>query len=111
MNTVANVLPILFIILIVGIFVFLICRELLCWYWKINRTIELLESIDKKLGPASAEKVAEKTGSPDEAAILNKYGITFDAAAGLYRVAGKGFNRLDNAIEEAKKAAMNGRLA
>jgi len=38
------------IFLIVGIIIFLLCRELMCWYWKINRIVLLLESIDAKLG-------------------------------------------------------------
>lgn len=45
----------LYPLLIVGIF--LVCRALFCWYYKINqrvknqeRIIELLESIEKKLG-------------------------------------------------------------
>jgi hypothetical protein len=29
--------------------IFLIGRQIVCWYWKINRIIELLESIDSKL--------------------------------------------------------------
>lgn len=28
---------------------FLIGRELVCWYWKINRTVELLEKIYEQL--------------------------------------------------------------
>ena len=33
----------------VGIIIFLLCRELMCWYWKLNRIVVLLESIDAKL--------------------------------------------------------------
>jgi hypothetical protein len=29
--------------------VFLVGREVMCWYWKVNRIIQLLESIDSKL--------------------------------------------------------------
>ena len=29
--------------------IFLVLREILCWYWKINRMVELLESIDANL--------------------------------------------------------------
>jgi len=32
-----------------GIFLFLILRSFWCWYWKINRRIVLLESIEEKL--------------------------------------------------------------
>ena len=37
------------ICLVVGLIVWLICRELICWYWKINKAIGLLESIDQRL--------------------------------------------------------------
>ncbi len=29
--------------------IFLIGRQIVCWYWKINRIVSLLESIDSKL--------------------------------------------------------------
>lgn len=38
-----------FIIIIVCFLVFLIAREFMCWYWKINKMVSLLESIDEKL--------------------------------------------------------------
>ena len=37
--------------MLVGIVVlFLIFREVVCWYWKINTTLTVLQSIDEKLG-------------------------------------------------------------
>lgn len=33
-------LVVFFLILVV---IFLVCREIVCWYWKINRAVELLE--------------------------------------------------------------------
>ena len=33
----------LLITLLILLVIFLICRELVCWYWKINRAVELLE--------------------------------------------------------------------
>ncbi len=39
----------LIIFLIVLFLIFLICRELNCWYWKINRRIELLEEQNNSL--------------------------------------------------------------
>ncbi|WP_300158346.1 hypothetical protein [Solidesulfovibrio sp.] len=33
----------LLITLLVLIVIFLVCREIVCWYWKINRAVELLE--------------------------------------------------------------------
>lgn len=35
--------------LLVLIVIFLAIREIVCWYWKINRMVELLESIDAHL--------------------------------------------------------------
>jgi len=39
----------LFIVLLVLLLIFLIARELICWYWKLNKIVSLLESIDGKL--------------------------------------------------------------
>jgi hypothetical protein len=35
--------------LVIVIAIFLLFREVVCWYWKINRVVELLESIDATL--------------------------------------------------------------
>jgi hypothetical protein len=35
--------------LVIVIAIFLVFREVVCWYWKINRMVELLESIDATL--------------------------------------------------------------
>lgn len=37
------------IVLVIAIVVFLIFREVWCWYWKINEAIKLLQSIDESL--------------------------------------------------------------
>lgn len=42
--------------------VFLVGREVICWYWKLNHIIALLESIDSKLTHAVAPTVVK----PDE---------------------------------------------
>jgi hypothetical protein len=34
---------------VIGFGLFLLLRELMCWYYKINRIVSLLESIDSKL--------------------------------------------------------------
>jgi len=49
-HLVSVVLPILIVVALVVIF--LICRELNCWYWKINRIVELLEKIAGNSGGA-----------------------------------------------------------
>jgi len=38
-----------FIAFAIVIVIFLVFREVVCWYWKINRMVELLESIDAAL--------------------------------------------------------------
>ncbi len=52
--------------LLIGFFitviVMLIFREILCWYWKLNRIVGLLESIDLKLGKTGS---TSKVVSPD----------------------------------------------
>jgi hypothetical protein len=35
--------------LAIALIIFLFCRELVCWYFKINKTVELLEEIRDSL--------------------------------------------------------------
>jgi hypothetical protein len=37
--------------LVIMLAVFLVCRAIVLWYWKVDKIVSLLESIDKKLGP------------------------------------------------------------
>ena len=37
------------IALVIVVVIFLVFREVVCWYWKINRMVELLDSIDATL--------------------------------------------------------------
>ena len=39
----------LIVYFIVCIIVFLVCRELICWYWKINARLQALENICQNL--------------------------------------------------------------
>ena len=32
-----------------AVIIFLVFREVVCWYWKINRVVQLLESIEASL--------------------------------------------------------------
>ena len=49
------------LILITIIFViFLVCREIVCWYWKINRSIELQEEILRELKKINEKYSASK---------------------------------------------------
>lgn len=36
--------------LAIAILIFLICRAIVLWYWRVNEGIVLLKSIDEKLG-------------------------------------------------------------
>ena len=36
-------------ILFLSLLVFVVCRELICWYWKINDTVKNLSEINDKL--------------------------------------------------------------
>jgi hypothetical protein len=42
----APLIPLLIVTIVV---VFVLLREFWCWYWKLNRMIELLQSIDESL--------------------------------------------------------------
>jgi hypothetical protein len=52
---------VIFFVLILG--VFLICREIVCWYWKVNQTVALLTEIRDHLANASS---ARATPAPIE---------------------------------------------
>ncbi len=39
----------LIILFIISIVIFLICRELVCWYWKINERLRVQKEISSKL--------------------------------------------------------------
>lgn len=76
--------------LIITILVFFLFRELFCWYWKINRSIELQENILKELqkinNPESNGKNHKNTFSEHKGAQkaqdLNKTPIVVDKKTG-----------------------------
>ena len=43
-----NFVGYIIVIIIVLLVIFLICRELVCWYWKINEIRDLLQSLNEK---------------------------------------------------------------
>lgn len=47
------------LILVVALMVviFLICRAIVLWYWRVNEAVELLKSIDQKLGAMAASGI------------------------------------------------------
>lgn len=51
----------LFIVLGILFLVFLLLRELMCWYWKVNEVVTLLKSIDSKLSNDESNKTPTNT--------------------------------------------------
>jgi hypothetical protein len=47
--SVSNPLVAAAVALAILVVIFLVFREVVCWYWKINRMVALLESIDATL--------------------------------------------------------------
>jgi len=49
-------------VIIVTVFVFLLCREIVCWYWKINQLnttlVDILNELKKIRGEASKNNVS-----------------------------------------------------
>jgi hypothetical protein len=45
-------------VLAITVVIFLICRAIVLWYWRVNEGIALLKSIDEKLGQLAASGVA-----------------------------------------------------
>ena len=86
-----------FIWVLVSLVVFLIIRELVCWYWKINRIVELLEEIRGHLSalsgtvptgsarePTSAARSTEPvTPSPAVAAVVSGGGTATTQSQGF----------------------------
>ena len=49
-----------------AVFIFLICRELVCWYWKINRIVALMEEQNSLLKSLVGGKAITTDGSNDK---------------------------------------------
>ncbi len=52
---VSDIGALIFGVLAIVLIVVVLIREVLCWYWKVNRIVTLLESIDRKLTPHREE--------------------------------------------------------
>ncbi len=64
-NLVANPIS----LLVIAIIVFLLFREVICWYWKINRNIALLTEIrDLLAGKENSQMGAAAAKQPDQQA-------------------------------------------
>jgi len=51
---------------IIGIILFFALRELFCWYWKINRMMEVLEEIRDRLPKIEPEVLPENSQSASQ---------------------------------------------
>jgi hypothetical protein len=45
----AAAIYIMVVVVFVAVLAVLVCREVICWYWKVNRIVKLLEGIDEVL--------------------------------------------------------------
>ena len=61
----------LFAYILIGIAIFFLCRELNCWYWKLNQIVSLLEEIKEKMG--KSEPVYEQSGNNKPKPDLNNF--------------------------------------
>jgi hypothetical protein len=48
----------LIVVVAIMVLVFLVCRAIVLWYWRVNEGIALLKGIDEKLGQMVANGVA-----------------------------------------------------
>ena len=46
--------------LFIAIIIFLTCREIFCWYWKINKSVDLMEKILAELKRSNEKPLNEK---------------------------------------------------
>lgn len=92
----------------------LLFREVVCWYWKINRAIGHLESIDQSLKqlvkqysvPSATEYESLPIQGADESLtdneLIEKYSIRFQN--GRYHYESYSYDRLQDAVKYAKSS-------
>jgi hypothetical protein len=61
-NAVTTALTTVLIAIVVIVVIFLICREIVCWYWKINQQIALLTEIRDLLASNRASGIGKQYG-------------------------------------------------
>jgi len=71
-----NTIGIIIGVVIGAIIIFLICRELICWYYKINTIVELLSEQNKLLGELS-RKIGS-SGNVQHGNVQNSSGLYSD---------------------------------
>ncbi len=50
------------VVVVVFVLLFLIFRAFVLWYWRVNESVELLKSIDAKLGELVGQRGAPQSG-------------------------------------------------
>lgn len=55
-------------LILIALIIFLIIREFLTWYWKINRIVELLERIEENTKAAKPQRVLTETEKREQTA-------------------------------------------
>ena len=48
------------VVLAMACFLFLVCRAIVLWYWRVGEAIDLLKRIDEKLGRMAGQQPASK---------------------------------------------------
>lgn len=77
-----GIVPTLLIFVLVMIVIFLVCRELICWYWKINETIAVLTDIRSLLQQQArgGAAVTQAKGTTVKAAVCGNCQARYDGA-------------------------------
>ena len=65
-NSPAGIISIILVLLFIWAILFLLFRQLVCWYWKINKAIGLLESIESHLSEMRSSKTVGESNKPQE---------------------------------------------
>ena len=114
-------------LLLIGVLfvIFLVLRELMCWYWKINKLVDIqnemnghLKTIANLLSKNSAGDTQGLKSIPDSIdphekykpkleetpeKLMEKYGITFSKTSGKYVFQSYSYDELKDAIAYAKQ--------
>jgi hypothetical protein len=112
------------LVLIVSIIIFLLCRELICWYYKINRMVVLMEDQNELLRKLLvkqngiedskeiriSEKIEEKLPQPDvqisDEILMKRYNISFENEKYVY--SDYRYDNLKDAVNYARQFERKG---
>lgn len=71
-NIGSNIVGGLLIFSVILIVIFLVCREIICWYWKINQNVALLTEIRDLLAAKGTSSTSPNVANPSPAAEIAK---------------------------------------